>query len=248
MGIFDSVGKVAGALAGGIGVPLLGGLTSVKGPNPKNWMPYLQEAKGLWGDARTAEMERLGAAQATQTAQFAPYATQLTGMAPAYGQAAMSGLEGFQGLLKDPSSILNDAFFKTKLGAGQGALESSAAARGMQLSGTNLMDLGNFGANLAADTYGQRLGQFQGLNQLGMQGLGQGIQGLGQIGQMDFGYNQLLNQANYQGIGGQTDALGAIAQANSAAAIGKMNAQAQQNSALMGGLGQMGGMAIAAGM
>jgi hypothetical protein len=114
----------------------------------------------------------------------------------------------------------------------------------MQLSGTNLMDLGNFGSNLAADTYGQRLGQFQGLNQLGMQGMGQGIQGLGQIGQMNMGYDQLLNQANYQGIGGQTDALGALAQANSASAIGKMNAQAQQNSSIFGALGTLGGFAL----
>lgn len=249
MGIFDSLGNIGSAVLGGVSGPVLGAITrGPKGPNPNNWMPYLQEAKGLWGDARTAEMQRLQDAQASQTAQLAPYAAQFGGMAPAYGQAATTGLEGFQSLLKDPSSILNDSFFKAKLDAGQRAIENSAAAKGMQLSGTNLMDLGNFGANLAADTFGQRLGQFQGLNQIGMTGLGQGLSGLSQIGQLGLGYNQMLNQANYGGISGQTDALGAMAQANSAAAIGKMNAQAQQNSALFGSLGQIGGMAAMAGM
>jgi hypothetical protein len=57
----------------------------------------------------------------------------------------------------------------------------------------------------------------------------------------------MLMNANYGGVGGQTDALGAMAQAGSAADIGKMNAQAQQNSSIFGGLGQLGGMALTAG-
>jgi hypothetical protein len=67
---------------------------------------------------------------------------------------------------------------------------------------------------------------------------------MGNIANIGMNFDQMLLNANYGGVGGQADALGAIAQANSGAAIGQMNAQSQQNSAIMGGLGMMGGMAL----
>ena len=161
MGLFDSIGGAVSGIFGG-GIPKM---------NSGTWRTPLNEAKNLWADARTQEMQRLQQQQASTMAQFAPYAAQLQGMATPYGQAGLAGLQGFQGLMADPSSITADPFYQAKLAAGQGAIENSAAARGMQLSGTNLQDLGGFGANLAADTFGQRLGQFQQQNQMGMQGL-----------------------------------------------------------------------------
>lgn len=238
MGLFGSLGGAVDSIFGGGKTPHL---------NSGTWNRPLNEAKNLWSDARAQETKRLQEHQAATMAQFAPYQEQLQGMATPYGQAGLAGLQGFQGLMANPASIMADPFYQAKLAAGQGAIENSAAARGMQLSGANLQNLGNFGAELAADTFGQRLAQFQQQQQMGQQGLFGGLQGLGNIAGIGLNFDQLLNQANYQGIGGMTDVLGAKAQANSAAQIGKMNAQAQTQSGLFGALGSLGGMALTAG-
>ena len=241
MGMFDGLAEFGSMATLGLGAGILGGIGGVKGPSPSNWMPYLQEAKTLWGDARAQAMGQLQDSKDTTMGQFAPYLSQLQGMAQPYGEAGMAGMEGFQNLMANPGSITSDPFYQAKLAAGQGAIENSAAARGMQLSGTNLQDLGGFGANLAADTFGQRLAQFQQQNQMGTQGLFGGLQGMQNIAGIGMNFDQMLLNANYGGTGGQADALGAMAQANSAAAIGKMNAQQQSNSSLLGGLGTIAG-------
>ena len=241
MGLFDGVTNAVGGLVGGV-------MGAISGPEkPKDtWSAQLEQARNLWAQGSASEQQRLRGAQTNAMNMFSPYAQMFGGMAQGYGGAAMQGLEGFQNLMRDPSQITSDPMYTARLSAGQRAIENSAAARGMQLSGSNLLEQGDFASNLAADVYNTRLGQNMQLNQMGMSGMMQGLQGLGQISNVGLSYDALLNQALFGGLGGQADALGANAQANSAAAVGYANAQAQHGASLFGAIGT--GLGVAAGM
>lgn len=105
---------------------------------------------------------------------------QLARLKP-YDDAATGALGQIQALLKDPSSITKAPDFQFGLDQGRRALENSASARGMTISGAQQQALTKFGndyANSQLDRSYNRLANIAGLGQVGA-----GNNALGQYGQ-----------------------------------------------------------------
>ena len=90
-----------------------------------------------------------------------------------YRLAGYGALEQIQNLLKNPSSITSQPDYQFGLDQGTRALNSGAAARGMNYSGAQAKALSKFGTDYAStklnDSY-NRLANIAGLGQVGVNG------------------------------------------------------------------------------
>jgi hypothetical protein len=80
-------------------------------------------------------------------------------------EAGLAGNENrLNALLSDPSSIDQSAAYKFRLGQGQEALQRQMAAKGMLGSGNRLMELTQYGQDMASQEYGNQFDRLKGLN------------------------------------------------------------------------------------
>ena len=89
-----------------------------------------------------------------------------------YTEAGERGLDRYEDLLRNPSSVRQTPGYDFRLQEGQKALERSAAARGASQSGAHAKALLRYGQGFAAQEYDRALSRTQGLAQVGAQGLG----------------------------------------------------------------------------
>ena len=132
------------------------------------------------------------------------------------GDSALSQLAGYflddyggggaSGAQKLTEFMRGTPGYQFQLGEGQRAIQNSAAARGMQLSGANLKALQQHGQGLADSNYRSTLGDLQGLVGVGQSALG--------------------HQANMASQAGQTQMQGANQMAQSLTNIGNAQANA----------------------
>lgn len=161
-----------------------------------------------------------------------------TALQQPFMEAGRGGLESYQSMLEggfQPESYLTDPGYGFRLGEGQKAIESGAAARGMQLSGSNLKDITRFSQDYASAEYGNAYNRWQQdlSNQFGLAQMGQsaaaGVSGAGgqmggQVGQSILAGGQAQSQM-YSNIG-NIQAGAAMAPWNTAMDIGQMAASA----------------------
>lgn len=152
---------------------------------------------------------------------YAPY-QQYSGSAN-----ILSRLYGLDGQPADMSAFTASPGYQFRLGEGQKALESSAAARGGLFSGAAGKAMQNYGQNAASQEFDNYINRLFGMSQMG-QNAAAGISGAGQ--------NFANSSSNILGTMGQNQANAKISQAN---AIG--NIAGQGVGAVMGGFGGEGG-------
>lgn len=134
-----------------------------------------------------------------------------------YMDMGRRGNSGLMGLMNDPNSIADSSAYKWRMSQGMGALDNSAAARGMLFSGAHSKDAMNYGQGLASQEYDNEWNRMMGLSTMGQNS----AMGLGQLG-ANAG-NSLANL--YSGMGN--------ARGSSFAA------QGQNNANMLGGLAGM---------
>jgi len=114
-----------------------------------------------------------------------------------------AAIQQYQGLLDDPSSILNDPLVQAQRNQGIDAAELGAAAGGTQLSGGQMRELQDFGQTFAGTQIDKGLGRFAGLAQLGAQQQAGGQQSVS-LGQQSLtaglGIQNQLAQSNLAGL------------------------------------------------
>lgn len=137
-----------------------------------------------------------------------------------------------------PSDLTMDPSYKWRLEQGMRALESSAAARGMTGSGSNLADITNYAQGAASQEYQSAFDRFQ-TNQTNLFNRLAALSGTGQVAANNMGS---AGQAAGQQIGNST-----MQTAGNVANIGMSNANSQaaasmgQANAWSGALNNMGG-------
>lgn len=139
--------------------------------------------------------------------------------------------------------VTQDPGYAFRLSEGQKALERSAAARGMQLSGANLKGLTKYGQEMGsqeyANAYNRALTQYNAAVQREQTGYGRSMDEYNAAVQREAtGYNRLASMA---GIGQTTaNTLGAAGQqyAGALGAAGQQYAGAAGNLAMVGGANQ----------
>ena len=139
----DQIGAQAYATAPGrnVGTQALYQLASMLGIDPRTAFPEGWQGSGSGGEGG-----------------FDP--------ASLIGQLPMPGAPGseFGAFTRAPtlSDLQMDPSFGFRLDQNLGAIENSAAARGMQLSGSTLKDLSRFSQDYASQEYGNAYGRYQG--------------------------------------------------------------------------------------
>jgi hypothetical protein len=166
------------------------------------------------------------------------YANQFRDLSRAYDPYVQTGYtsnNALQRLLSDPNSLRDLPGYQFAMDEGLGAIDRSAAARGMSRSGATLKALQRYGTGLADQTYGNQLQRLLSANQQGFGAtqaqvgtVGTGLQG--QLGTRQLGY------------GGQMQSAGTIGQGDIAAA----NAQAAGAQNLLNFGGNLLGKALGA--
>lgn len=168
------------------------------------------------------------------------------GQVDPYLQAGRTGLTGYQNLLNDPSSIVNNPGYQFRLGEGSKALERGAAARSGVLSGSAGKAMSRYGQDYASNEYGNALKNYLPMISAGQTGVSQlqGYEGLkGNAVNQKAGLTQnYLNLANLYGNQGLAFAGAGNQYANAANANNIYGANAQaggyinQANAINGGI------------
>jgi len=138
-----------------------------------DWMGAQQGYEsGLRSDLLQSEAQRMGIVGQERYRQ--------SSMSAPYEMMGFSALGEMYGTAGQPLNVdvTQDPGYQFRLEEGLGAIERSAAARGMQLSGATLKDIGQYSQGLASQEYGaaysraenlrnQRLNMLMGLGQMG---------------------------------------------------------------------------------
>lgn len=221
---------------------------------------------GITGSTAAAEAAESGARQAGAASLAATEKNidfqkwlwgEQTALQQPFMEAGIGGLEGYQSMLEggfQPESYLTDPGYEFRLGEGQKAIEGSAAARGMQLSGSNLKDITRFSQDYASAEYGNAYNRWQQdlSNQFNLAQMGQsaasnvgaaGGQMGSRVGQSILSGGQAESQM-YSNIG-NIQAGAAMAPWNTVMDIGQMAASAYGGGG--GGAPATGGAATTAG-
>jgi len=138
-----------------------------------------------------------------QQAQIAPFQA-----------AGLEALSRYQAIQADPTALAEDPTMQYLQRVGQEQVESSAAARGTQLSGRTLEALSERGTSIAAQYRGQVLGE---LSNLMAMGTGTGLQATAgatgavgaATGQVAKGYGSLADLAQQSGMTQAANIMGA---------------------------------------
>lgn len=127
-----------------------------------------QQLKDSIGQAGQQVQQGLTRGLGALESQYAYGAGQLE----PYQYFGLEGLEGYQGLLNDPSQITSNPGYDFRFGEGQRAVERSAAAKGMGLSGNTLAGLTQYGQQFAMDEYDRALARRAAQIATGLRGAG----------------------------------------------------------------------------
>ena len=164
------------------------------------------------------------------------------GLQQPWMNAGLRGLEGYMGLLNDPSSVRQDPGYQFGFNEGIRGVESSGLAGGMGLSGNTLKGLTQYGQDYASTKYGEALNRQMGLANFGSaasQNLMQGSQQMGSnVGNLMQGQGQQLG--NMYSSMGQIDAQQATSGFNTMMGVGSLVASAY-GAGMFGGAGAAGG-------
>ena len=172
----DQIGAQAYATAPGrnVGTVALYQLASMLGIDPRTAFPQTQsgpnpDGPGMPnGDAAMSADSMGGWAGVGQGMTQRPQAAGGGGFdyRSLIGEMPMPGAPGaeFGSLNRAPtlSELQMDPSYGFRLNQNLGAIENSAAARGMQLSGSTLKDLSRFSQDFASQEYGNAYGRFMG--------------------------------------------------------------------------------------
>ena len=153
-------------------------------------------------------------------------------MAP-WQEAGLRGLEGYEGLMEDPSSITSDPGYQFRFSEGQRALGSSYMGKGLGLSGAAAKAMTNYGQDYASGEYSNALNRFATLANYGS-GAVAGQTGASQV------YGSSMSNISSRLASGLAEGYQNQGQIGAAAAMGPYNA--------MMGAGQMAIGAYGAGM
>lgn len=135
------------------------------------------------GASALAQLGRLLGINIPGSSQYSAPATSGNGTVTGGPTGGFSGTGSGTGSGNDVLSTLeNTPGYKFSLQQGLNAVENSAAARGMQLSGATLKDLNNFAQGTAQSTYQQNVGNLESLAGLGQSSSGQAASGALQTG------------------------------------------------------------------
>lgn len=165
------------------------------------------------------------------------YATDMKTLSGAYDPYVATGRtsnDALNRLIADPSSVRSLPGYQFAQSEGVGALDNSAASRGMLNSGRASKDLMRFGTGLADSTYGNQLQRLMGLNQQGMVATGQQVatEGAGLQGQLG---------ARTSAYGGDMTSAGTVGQGDIAAANARAAGSQNLLNAGMNGIGKLAG-------
>jgi len=97
--------------------------------------------------------------------------------------AGQRGLQGYEALLRDPSSVTQNPGYQFRLDQGAKTLGNSYLAQGMGLSGTAGKGLQEYGQNYAMSEYDRALNRYNTLANYGTGAMGYNVQGAQQYGQ-----------------------------------------------------------------
>jgi len=125
-------------------------------------------------------------------------------------QMRQGALQGYQDILSGVTDITQQPGYGTGLAQGQRAIEGSAAARGMQLSGMNLQDLSQFGQNYYQQQRSQALNELGSLAGMGMPALQGTTQAMGEIASLPMQQEQMRLAAQQGQAASTAGALGGI--------------------------------------
>jgi hypothetical protein len=160
--------------------------------------------------------------------------TQQQQMAP-YREAGYGALSDLQGLLADPSSIVNDPSYQFRLQQGEQAAQRALAARGGLLGGAALKSLTRYGQGMASDEFANQYNRLANLAGVGQTAATNTAQMAGQFGQQAAGLLQDVGNIRSAGM------LGAGGAINNALNQ-YMNYNLAQQMMNQGGYGYGGGM------
>lgn len=175
------VGNIASGLSGGDWTDLFGAGDAKKAAEEQR--QGYEEAGGVYKEAGRNAMSR-----------YAPYA--------ASGRQANRMIQDV--MRGDYSSFTESPDYQFRLDQGEQALERGAAARGMNLSGATLKDLGEYSQGLASTEYGNWYNRLA-----GQQGLGANVAGQQagvDMGTADRYASTVLGQAGARASGYMADA------------------------------------------
>jgi hypothetical protein len=160
-------------------------------------------SSGAAKKAAKTQAQSADAAIAEQRRQFDLNRADLAPWRQAGGQAITQGLE----MLQPGYDYTTSPGYQFRFGEGQRAIDSSAAAKGMLMSGGTLKDLARFGQGLAADDYNDQFNRFMAIAGGGQQAATAGAQ-LGQQSAQNIG-SLLTQQGNARASGyiGQANAI-----------------------------------------
>lgn len=153
-----------------VGTVALYQLASMLGIDPRTAFPQAQAQSGPEPGAQAptdldASPGEFGSGIASSQF-FRPQSAGGFDPASLIGQMPMPGAPGaeFGSLTRGPtlSQLQMDPSYQFRLDQNLGAIENSAAARGMQLSGSTLKDLSRFSQDYASTEFGNAYGRFMG--------------------------------------------------------------------------------------
>lgn len=159
----------------------------------------------IYSSNQAAATAQAGQEQATaltvaQMEQQKQMYNKLLALSSPYRTAGEQGLARYQALTTSPESLYNDPTYQAMLAQGQRAVESSAAARGTQLSGGTLAALQQMGMSTASQYRSQIMNELANLANVGQTSIGQAY-GIGgqQMQQIRGAYGNLANLAQQTG-------------------------------------------------
>lgn len=132
--------------------------------------------------------------------------TQQQQMAP-YREAGYGALSDLQGLLADPSSIVNDPAYQFRLQQGEQAAQRALAARGGLLGGAALKSLTSYGQGMASDEFANQYNRLASLAGVGQTAATNTAQMAGQFGQQAGGIMQDIGNIRSAGMLGAGGAI-----------------------------------------
>lgn len=182
-----------------------------------------------------SQIEETGATRTAYLEQMQSLADPYTAM----GEQGLSTLQaaqmGITSILQDPSSLFETAQFKAQEKQMQRAVETSQAAKGMQLSGATLKELQTRGQELGSSEIDRALQRQGMLASLGMQQMQAGQTGLGflqNISGQQLQSDALTQQGLLSILGSEQDMYSMDRQI----ALAKAQAAAQRKSSTLGGI------------
>jgi hypothetical protein len=198
MGFFRKLLQVAAPIVGGIlggpaGAAIGGGVSGLLG-----------------GQDKAHEQAQVGAQAAQTTQGGANTVRDINQPYTAAGAAANTQQANLLGIGSDPAAAgagyqnyLNSVGYQGQMRAGQQAITSSAAARGLLGSGSTAKALQSYGTQLNAQNFNNYLGQLSGVANRGLSATGQVgsavMQGAGDAAHYQYGSGQQAAESNASG-------------------------------------------------